>query len=121
MVRLCCHGMRHIFACLMSLRRAILKVISEATGHSSVAFTMATYSHIIEAMQEDAMALLKKVSLTVVSRKNNAILTPIIDIMISYIYLASEWVSEWSMLTVLKLAIRKEINCDEKSIFLCEM
>ena len=34
------------------------KVISEALGHASVAFTMDIYSHIIEEMQEDAMALL---------------------------------------------------------------
>ena len=34
------------------------KVISEALGHASVAFTMDVYSHIIEGMQSDAMALL---------------------------------------------------------------
>ncbi len=34
------------------------KVISEALGHSSVAFTIDTYNHIIEGMQEEAMALL---------------------------------------------------------------
>jgi integrase len=37
------------------------KVISEALGHSSVAFTMDTYSHIISGMQEDMMALLDEV------------------------------------------------------------
>ncbi|GAF93402.1 unnamed protein product, partial [marine sediment metagenome] len=37
------------------------KVISEALRHSSVAFTMDTYSHIISGMQEDAMALLDEV------------------------------------------------------------
>jgi hypothetical protein len=31
------------------------KVISEALGHASVAFTMDTCSHIISGMQEDAM------------------------------------------------------------------
>jgi integrase len=41
----------------MLLRGAKPKVISEALGHASVAFTMDTYSHIIEGMQEDAMAL----------------------------------------------------------------
>jgi len=34
------------------------KVIKEALGYSSVAFTMDTYSHVIEGMQEDAIALL---------------------------------------------------------------
>jgi hypothetical protein len=37
------------------------KVISKALGHASVAFTMGTYSHIIEGMQEDAMVLLDEV------------------------------------------------------------
>ncbi len=46
---------------LMLLRGAKPKVIPEALGHSSVAFTMAVYSHIIEGMQSDAMALLAEV------------------------------------------------------------
>jgi len=77
------HDLRHTFASLMLLRGAKPKVISEALGHSSVAFTMDTYSHIIEGMQEDAMALLDEVLPTGkigVSQKNNAILTPTIDI-----------------------------------------
>ena len=37
------------------------KIVSEALGHASVAFTMDTYSHIISGMQEDAMALLDEV------------------------------------------------------------
>jgi hypothetical protein len=56
------------------------KVISEALGHSSVAFTMDTYSHIIEGMQSDAIALLDEVLPVGVSQKNNANLTPIRDI-----------------------------------------
>ena len=55
------HDLRHTFASLMLLRGAKPKVISEALGHSSVAFTMDVYSHIIEGMQEDAMALLDEV------------------------------------------------------------
>jgi len=43
------------------LRGAKPKVISEALGHASVAFTMDTYSHIISGMQEDMMALLDDV------------------------------------------------------------
>jgi len=42
---------------------ALPKVISEALGHSSVAFTMDVYSHIIEGMQQDAMMLLDRVLL----------------------------------------------------------
>jgi integrase len=52
------HDLRHTFASLMLMRGAKPKVISEALGHASVAFTMDTYSHIIEGMQEDAMSLL---------------------------------------------------------------
>jgi len=74
------HDLRHTFASLMLLRGAKPKVISEALGHSSVAFTMDTYSHIIEGMQEDAMALLDEVLPAGVSQKNNANLTPRVDI-----------------------------------------
>ena len=56
------------------------KVISEALGHSSVAFTMDIYSHIIDGMQEDAMALLDEVLPAGVSQNNNANLMPIINI-----------------------------------------
>lgn len=69
------HDLRHTFASLMLLRGAKPKVISEALGHSSVAFTMDTYSHIIDGMQQDAMALLDEVmpegqeSISVASQK----------------------------------------------------
>ena len=55
------HDLRHTFASLMLLRGAKPKVISEALEHSSVAFTMDVYSHIIEGMQSEAMALLNEV------------------------------------------------------------
>ena len=45
----------------MLLRGVSAKVISEALGHASVAFTMDVYSHIISGMQENAMALLDDV------------------------------------------------------------
>ena len=53
----------------MLLRGAKPKVISEALGHSSVAFTMDFYSHIIEGMQSDAMELFNEV--LPAGRKNN--------------------------------------------------
>jgi len=74
------HDLRHTFASLMLLRGAKPKVISEALGHASVAFTMDVYSHIIEGMQSDAMALLDQVLPSGVSRKINAKLTPKVDI-----------------------------------------
>ncbi len=73
------HDLRHTFASLMLMRGAKPKVISEALGHASVAFTMDVYSHIIEGMQEDAMALLDEVlpvGVNGTKNKINAILTP---------------------------------------------
>ena len=75
------HDLRHTFASLMLLRGAKPKVISEALGHASMGFTMDVYSHIIEGMQEDAMALLDEVlpsGRTGVSQKDNANLTLIL-------------------------------------------
>ena len=45
-------------------------MISEALGHSSVAFTMDVYSHILEGMQAEAMALLDEV---MPEGKNNSV------------------------------------------------
>jgi len=45
--------------------------MSEALGHASVAFTMATYSHIISGMQENMMALLDEVLPAGVPRTSN--------------------------------------------------
>jgi integrase len=45
----------------MPLRGAKPKVIPEALGHSSVAFTMDVYSHIIDGIRNDVMALLDEV------------------------------------------------------------
>jgi len=73
------HDLRHTFASLMLLRGAKPKVISEALGHSSVAFTMDTYSHIIEGMQSDAMALLDEVLPAGVNKNSVAKLSPTLD------------------------------------------
>ena len=70
------HDLRHTFASLMFLRGAKPKVISEALGHSSVAFTMDVYSHIIEGMQSDAMALLDEVLPEGVVKNSVANLSP---------------------------------------------
>ena len=67
------HDLRHTFASLALLRGAKPKVISEALGHASVAFTMDTYSHIISGMQEDMMALLDDVLPVGKSEVNNKI------------------------------------------------
>ncbi len=55
------HDLRHTFASLMLLSGANPKVVSEALGHASVAFTLDTYSHIIKGVQGEAMTLLDEV------------------------------------------------------------
>ena len=80
------HDLRHTFASLMLLRGAKPKVISEALGHSSVAFTMDVYGNIIEGMQSEAMALLDEVlpeAKNGVSGRINANLTPQLHIKLS--------------------------------------
>jgi integrase len=74
------HDLRHSFASLMLLRGPKPKVISEALGHASVAFTMDVYSHIIEGMQSEAMALLDEVLPVGVNGKSNDKLTTNLDI-----------------------------------------
>jgi len=75
------HDLRHTFASLMLLRGAKPKVISEALGHASVAFTMDVYSHIIEGMQEDAMALLDEVLPAGINKNSVAHLSPTLPVM----------------------------------------
>lgn len=58
------------------MRGAKPKVISEALGHASVAFTMDVYSHIIDGMQDEAMALLDEVLPPGVFQEINTDLTP---------------------------------------------
>ena len=75
------HDLRHTFASLMLLRGAKPKVISEALGHASVGFTMDVYSHIIEGMQADAMALLDEVLPEGVVKNSVAYLSPTLSFM----------------------------------------
>ena len=79
------HDLRHTFASLTLQRGVAPKVISEALGHASVAFTMDTYSHILPGMQSNAMALLNEVlpAGVIVAGKNNANLTPTPKFMLS--------------------------------------
>ena len=48
------HGLRHAPASLMFRTGANPKVISERLGHSSIAITMDTYSHVMPGLQEEA-------------------------------------------------------------------
>jgi integrase len=49
------HDLRHTFATLMLLGGVHAKIVSEMLGHSSVAFTLDTYSHVIPTLQQAAM------------------------------------------------------------------
>lgn len=55
------HDLRHTFASLMLLAGIHPKIVSEALGHSSVAFTLDVYSHVIPGLQEAAAKRLDKV------------------------------------------------------------
>jgi integrase len=55
------HDLRHSFASLMLLAGVHPKVVSEMLGHSSVAFTLDTYSHVIGGLQKSAMRRLDEV------------------------------------------------------------
>ena len=48
------HDLRHTHASLCLLAGVHVKVVSERLGHSSVAITLDTYSHVIPAMDADA-------------------------------------------------------------------
>ena len=48
------HGLRHAHATLMLTSGVHLKVVSERLGHSSIAVTADTYSHVLPGLQEAA-------------------------------------------------------------------
>lgn len=48
------HSMRHTMATLMLKHGVNVKVISERLGHASVKFTLQTYAHVLETMEETA-------------------------------------------------------------------
>jgi len=50
------HGLRHTWETLALRAGVPAKVASEVLGHSSVAITLDTYSHVTPGMQEDATA-----------------------------------------------------------------
>jgi integrase len=85
------HDMRHTFASLMLLQGVNPKIVSEALGHASVAFTLDVYSHIIEGMQSEAMSLLDNVLPAGINgtaknkavQNSNAFLTPEVDITVA--------------------------------------
>ena len=79
------HGGWGVVRASLMVLSAKPKVISEAIGHSSVAFTLDVYSHIIEGMQSEAMSLLDKVLSPAVkgARKNDGNLTAKVAVTLS--------------------------------------
>jgi integrase len=52
------HGLRHTFATNALQAGVPIKVVSERLGHSSVAFTLAQYVHVMKGTDKDAAALM---------------------------------------------------------------
>lgn len=48
------HDLRHTHAMLLLLKGENIKVVSERLGHTSVAFTLKAYGHVLPGMQEGA-------------------------------------------------------------------
>jgi integrase len=53
------HDLRHTYATLLLTNGVHPKIISELLGHSSIAITLDTYSHVIPGMREAAAAAME--------------------------------------------------------------
>jgi integrase len=54
------HDLRHTAATLLLVQGVHVKVVSEMLGHSSIAITLDTYSHVLPDMQQDAAAAMDR-------------------------------------------------------------
>lgn len=52
------HGLRHTHATIAIAAGVPVKIVSERLGHSSPAFTMAVYQHVLPSMQQEAAAFI---------------------------------------------------------------
>ena len=59
--RLTMHGLRHTHATLALAAGLPVKVIAERLGHSSPAFTMSVYQHVLPSMQREAADLIAEI------------------------------------------------------------
>lgn len=55
------HGLRHVHATRLLQRGVHAKIVSERLGHSNIAITLDTYSHVLPGLQESAIAALGKI------------------------------------------------------------
>ncbi len=60
------HDLRHTHASILPKAGVPVKVVSERLGHSSPAFTMTVYQHVLPGMQADAAAALGEAVLVVI-------------------------------------------------------
>jgi len=65
------HDLRHTFASLMLLAGIHPKIVSEMLGHSSVAFTLDVYSHVVGGLQRIAMKRLDEMLLPELADRND--------------------------------------------------
>jgi len=65
------HDLRHTFASLMLLAGIHPKIVSEMLGHSSVAFTLDVYSHVVGGLQKKAMERLDEMLSPELSQNQN--------------------------------------------------
>ncbi len=70
------HDLRHTHATLMLVAGVNPKVVSERLGHSSVAFTMDVYSHVLPGLQESAAERFDQLIFSTSPDKNNVVKTP---------------------------------------------
>jgi integrase len=54
------HDLRHTCATLLLSRNVDPKIVSEMLGHSSIAITLDTYSHVHPNMQQSAVRALEE-------------------------------------------------------------
>jgi integrase len=56
-----CHDLRHTCATLLLTKGVHPKIVSEQLGHSSIAITLDTYSHVIPGLGEAAASAMEDV------------------------------------------------------------
>jgi integrase len=62
------HDLRHTAATLMLLKGISIMAVSKMLGHSSVAFTLQTYGHVLPSMEKEAVAKMDELFATVRAR-----------------------------------------------------
>lgn len=66
------HDLRHTHATILLMEGVNVKIVSERLGHSSVAITLDTYSHVLPYMQDEAMGKFSQALRTASEKSNDA-------------------------------------------------